>query len=268
MPLMGRLRLGRGGVQLRLGCGEPVPAGRRAAQLCGRLVPGRIGPETDVLDCIDLGGLGQHRGDLVIDVAPGAVGGQRRRAAHLGAIHRDQPDLDHAGLRAQPQRLGEHRRQRLLVTLPEPGDRGVVRPLVGRDHPERHVDSAGPLDRTRRTHPDAVGVQRQRDHHLRVVRRASPPIGAVVGVERRQVHLLDRVEHEPGQMVLLEPLRQRRRHQEHLITLDSQEVVTHAQPPNPLPHKEFSPNPTRRPRRRAVGLCNRLYFHLKNAGVG
>nr|BAG80722.1 putative transposase [Terrabacter sp. YK3] len=62
---------------------------------------------------------------------------------------------------------------------------------------------------------------------------ASPPIGAVAGVERGQVHLLDRVEHEPGQMVLLEPLGQRRRHQEHLITLHSQEVVTHVHLQNP-----------------------------------
>lgn len=93
----------------------------------------------------------------------------------------------------------------------------------------RTLTLGGPTVRDHRGRP----VQRQRDHHLRVVRCASPPIGAVAGVERGQVHLLDRVEHEPGQMVLLEPLGQRRRHQEHLITLHSQEVVTHVHLQNP-----------------------------------
>ena len=100
MPLVIGLRLHGGGVQLRLRGGEPLPAGLRPAQLCGRLVASRIGPEPGVLVRVDRGGLGQHRRDLSVDVGLGAVGGQRCWAAHLGAVDRDQPDLDHPGLRA------------------------------------------------------------------------------------------------------------------------------------------------------------------------
>jgi hypothetical protein len=54
------------------------------------------------------------------------------------------------------------------------------------------------------------------------------PIGAVVGVEAEQVHLLDRPEDRPDQVVLGHPVAQRRRHQKRLLTITFDEVGRHA----------------------------------------
>jgi hypothetical protein len=53
-------------------------------------------------------------------------------------------------------------------------------------------------------------------HHLRVIGRPARPIGAIRAIERLQVHLLDRAEHRPHQVILGDPIRQRRR-QQHLL---------------------------------------------------
>jgi hypothetical protein len=53
------------------------------------------------------------------------------------------------------------------------------------------------------------------------------PILAVSGVERRQIHRVDRVDDEPRQVVLGQPLTQIRRHQQHLLAIARQEVLRH-----------------------------------------
>ena len=52
-------------------------------------------------------------------------------------------------------------------------------------------------------------------------------IGAVTGVELVQIDLRHRVDHEPREMVLMQPLAQRRRHQKDLLTVTSDEVLGH-----------------------------------------
>jgi hypothetical protein len=54
-------------------------------------------------------------------------------------------------------------------------------------------------------------------------------VGAVVGVEAGQVHLLDRIEDPPDQVVLGHPLKQRRRHEKRLLTTAIDEVLGHAE---------------------------------------
>ena len=58
------------------------------------------------------------------------------------------------------------------------------------------------LDHPRGALPTRVGVDQQRDHHRRIVRRAPVPVSAVVGIERGQIHLLDRRDHEPREVIL------------------------------------------------------------------
>ena len=65
---------------------------------------------------------------------------------------------------------------------------------------------AAPLDLPRRALPDRIGVQQQRDHHLRIKRRPTPAVVPVLGVERTQVDRVYRIEHKPGQMILSQPL--------------------------------------------------------------
>jgi hypothetical protein len=69
---------------------------------------------------------------------------------------------------------------------------------VRADYPEGDVLAAAALDPPRRALAHAVGVGQQREHHPRVVGRAAVAVGAVGGIERPKVELLDRLDHEPG----------------------------------------------------------------------
>jgi hypothetical protein len=114
------------------------------------------------------------------------------------------------------------------VALAKAGDRAVIRPLVGGDHPERDVIDAGPLDRPRRTPPDGVRVEHQRHHHRRIVSRPTMAVLAVSRVERRQLHLRHGVDHKPSKVPLGQPLAQAGRQQQLLLTVTGKEVLGHA----------------------------------------
>src|SRR5207302_5258705 len=77
--------------------------------------------------------------------------------------------------------------------------------------------------------PLRIGIKHDRDHHRGVVRRMTPSVLAIARVERREVDVPDRVDHEPRQMVLRQPLAQRGRHQQQLLTVTLDEVLSHAQ---------------------------------------
>ncbi len=117
----------------------------------------------------------------------------RRCRGDLGAVDRHDADLDQTAARAERQHLAEQLGDRRLVTHPEARDRGVIGRLVGGDNAECDVVVTAALDRPRRPHPDRVGVDEQRDHHRRIVRRATPPVIAIGRKKRREVHLLRRV---------------------------------------------------------------------------
>jgi hypothetical protein len=116
----------------------------------------------------------------------------------------------------------------VLVTDAEPRDRGVIGHLVAGDHPKRDVVAATPLDPARRAHPDRIRINEQGNHHLRIVRRGTPPVAAIGPIERIEIQLRHRLQHEPRQMVLGQPLPQRRRQQQLLITITRDEVLGHA----------------------------------------
>jgi hypothetical protein len=99
--------------------------------------------------------------------------------------------------------------------------------LVGGDHAERDVLVTTTLDRPRRALADRVRVEHQRDHHLRVERRTTPPVLPVPGDERREVELLDNVQHELRQVIGHQPLAQARRQQQLLHAVAHQEVLRH-----------------------------------------
>ena len=165
--------------------------------------------------------------DLARDLLVVAVGVLGRVGVHLGAVDRDHLDLHQPGLGAQLEHLAEQLAQRRLVALAKARDRRVIRRLVGRDHAHRDVLMAAPLDPPRRPLPDRVGVEQQRDHHRRIVRRPAPPVVAIAGQERRQIHRLDGVEHEPREVILRQPLAQTRRQQQLLLAITRDEVLRH-----------------------------------------
>jgi len=125
-----------------------------------------------VLLAIDGVRLGQ---DLLGDLPVVARRVAARVRVHLGAVDRDEPDLRESGLGAQPQDLAEQGPERGLVALAKARDGAVIRPLVGGDHAAGDILHAPALDRPRGPAPERVGVEEQRDHHRRVVGRATVP---------------------------------------------------------------------------------------------
>ena len=103
-------------------------------------------PEETVLGVIDLGGVIEHGLHLGLDLGSGAVRLQRRVRSDLGAIDRHHAHLRQANLSAEHQHVGEQLDSDVLMTLTEPGDRGVIRGVFRRQHPERDIDHAEPLD--------------------------------------------------------------------------------------------------------------------------
>jgi hypothetical protein len=152
-----------------------------------------------------------------------------RIRVHLRSIDRDHPDLHHPSLRAQLQHLRKQIGERRLVALAKARDRRVIRALIRRDHAVGDVLHALALDHPRGALSLAVGVEQQREHHPRLVRRAAVTISAVGAIERRQIHLLGARQHEPRKVILRQPLPQIRRQQQLLITVTRYEVLGHAE---------------------------------------
>jgi hypothetical protein len=104
----------------------------------------------------------------------------------------------------------------------------VVEELVRTHDPESDVLDEPALDASRRTFPDAVGVDEHREHQGRVVGSTAAAVLAVLGIERRKVELGHHVEHEEGEVVLREPVSDRGRQQEQLIAIGLTKVDRHA----------------------------------------
>ena len=237
-----RLGLGRSLLlEAPLGVLKPGPPSPAACQLAGQLIAARRAAAL-VLGGVDALRLGQHLGGDLLVAENRGVGG---RGPELRPVDRDHPGPHQPRLDTETQHLTEQPRQRLMAH-PKARDRGVVGHLVRADHPKRDVLAAAPLDRPRGALTDAIGVGQQRHHHLRVVRRATVTVNAIGRVERLQVELLDRLDHEPGQMVFIQPVAQVRRQQQRLLTVTPKEVLGHR--PQSLPANG------RKPR----GLCDTL----------
>lgn len=119
----------------------------------------------------------------------------RSVARDLRPVNRDDPDPHQPGLGAQLEHSVKQLANRLLVAGAKARDRRVIWNLVRADHAERDILPAAPLDRPRRAHTDRLPIHQQRDHHRRLVRRSSPTITTIGAIERLEVQLADRVEH-------------------------------------------------------------------------
>jgi hypothetical protein len=148
---------------------------------------------------------------------------------HLRPVDRDHPDLHQSRLPTEPQHLAEQARKRRLVANTKPRDRRVIRRLLRRDHPVGDILNTPALDPARGALTPRVGVEQQRHHHRRLKRRTAPSILAIGAIERREIHLLHRRQHEPRQMILRQPIPRIRRHQEHLLTITLKKVLGHTQ---------------------------------------
>ena len=66
-----------------------------------------------------------------------------------------------------------------------------------------------------------------RGHHRRVIRRPPVTIGPVGGIERVEIHLVDRVDHKPRQVIRRKPIPNIWRQQKPLLTHAFDEVLRH-----------------------------------------
>ena len=231
-------------VERALGVAQPAAPPLVGGQVCRQLVAARRA-KLLVLGAVDGVRLGQYlRGDLVVVArrVPARV------RVDLRAIDREHRDINQTRIGAEREHLAEQPGQRLLVTLAEARDRAVIGHLVRGDHPVADVLHAGPLNLSRRPAPARVRVNQKPDHHRRIVGRALMAIDAVGAIKRIQIHLLHRRQHEPREVVLRQPLHQRRRHQQHLLTITRQEVLGHARIVNNRPDsRPFVQQPRRNP---------------------
>src|SRR5215208_625504 len=74
-----------------------------------------------------------------------------------------------------------------------------------------------------------VRVEQKRQHHLRLKRRATPPVLTIGGIKRREIQLPHGLQNEPRQVALGQPIAPVRRHQKRLLTITPNEVLRHAQ---------------------------------------
>src|ERR1035437_6036847 len=146
----------------------------------------------------------------------------------FGPIDSHMPELDQARLVAQPQSLGEQLRQTLQMRLPKAGDRIVIGVLVRRQVPERYVFMGRSFDLPRTNPSPAVAVQQHSHHHRRVVGRHSSSI--LTSVDRHdlgQVQFVGYLGDEARQMILRQPVLQRRREKEDLVQIAGAEALAH-----------------------------------------
>ena len=119
--------------------------------------------------------------------------------------------------------------------------------LEHRDHPARHILQSRPLDLTGRPHPTRVRIQatpRPSPGH-------TPPPAPIPTIRPRheppQLHHPHRVDDEPRQMTLRQPLPNIRRQQERLITITTNKRLSHT-PNRPKPrgrHGNYATPPRR-----------------------
>jgi hypothetical protein len=200
----------------------PVGAGLVGAGLVGA---GLVGA-----GLVESGGLG----DQPLVAAVGQPGGVRR---DLRPVDGDGAQPGQSRRPAQPQHLGEQLGEHRCVGLAEPGDDRVIRCVPGADHPERHVGGAQLLDPPAGAFPTGVPVDQQGEQHVRVVacppcraaRRCPVPAGRCPLMQRRGVQRRHRVDYEPGQMPVGQPLGHVRRQQKALIPIHRPVTLRHQQ---------------------------------------
>ena len=151
-------------------------------------------------------GFGQDGGDVLVDRLGRAVRRQRRIGRHLRAVQRDHAQASQPSGSAQLEHLDEQHLHPLGVPSPEPRDHAVIRHVLADDHAEARVPPAQPLDLAAGAMAVGVGVDQHRQHHRRRKRRLAGTSRPGLRFEHRQVHLLDRIEHEVHQVGLRQPI--------------------------------------------------------------
>ena len=180
-------------------------------------------------------GFGHEIGDfglqLRLDLARMFIG-QRAVPAGVGvdfrAVEPERAHLQHAHLARQQQHLNEQPLDLLEKPPPERRDRVVVGMIVGRNEAERHRVIGRPLQLAARKHARRIAINQNAQQHSRMIRRRAG--AAITAAHRAKVEPLDHLHHEASQMLLRQPLVNRRRQQEPGLPIDRAEVAHPTEP--------------------------------------
>jgi hypothetical protein len=113
------------------------------------------------------------------------------------------------------------------MTINKPRNRRVIGRRIAGDHPVGNILATMTLDPPRGPHVGRKRVQDQRHHHRRLVRRAAMTISPIRATEPRHVHLVDRVDHKPRQMIGWQPIPDVGRQQHPCSSTAFNEVLRH-----------------------------------------
>ena len=118
-------------------------------------------------------------------------------------------------------------RERRQMALAKLCDAIVIRMLVTRQHPKRHVVISGLFNLARRQPPRAVSINQQLNHQRWVVRRSPAQVVFVTIHDFAQVQLIDDIADIQRQMIIAQPLAQIRRHQQALVQIVRTKCFSH-----------------------------------------
>ena len=175
--------------------------------------------------------LGDLRLQLCLDLArvfirqcavPAGVGVDFR------AVEPDRPHVQHAHLARQQQHLNEQPLDLLEKSSPERRNRVMVGMIVSRNEAERHRVIGRPLQLAARKYARRIAVNQNAQKHSRMIRRGSR--AAITAAHCAKVEPVDHLHHEARQMLLRQPLVNRRRQQEPGLPIDRAEVAHRTAP--------------------------------------
>jgi hypothetical protein len=137
------LRIGRSvGVELTESLSQPGTPVTTIHPRFGQYVASSI-PVFGILGRVDRFRLGQ---DLLDDLPSSHQRRSRNVGFDLGAVDRHHSRLNQPFGNTQRKHLPEHTGDGILMAATEPSQRGMVRLLIGRHHPKRHIIGETTLD--------------------------------------------------------------------------------------------------------------------------
>ena len=140
----------------------------------------------------------------------------------------------------------------------EARNHAVIRHVVADDHPEAHIPPAQALHLAAGAMAVGVGVDQHRQHHGRCEGRLPGTSRPVLGFETRQIHLVDRIEHQVDEVALGQPVQHVHRQQKALPAVGLAEEGRHGGPPAVADAQQITRS-SHCQCYRSGRLCNRFY---------
>jgi hypothetical protein len=178
-----------------------------------------LNAEPGILLRIDPFRLSHRLFHLLPQPRPAPVRRPRRVRRDPGAVHRDHPNPSQTRLTSQLQHPHKQLGHCLIVGLPEPGDRGVIRRVLSTNHPKRHIGGAQLLDPPRRALPMGIAINHQTQQHPRVIALPAHRPQPTARLEPAHINLVQHRQQKPDEMLRRQPIPQIRRQQHHLIPI-------------------------------------------------